>query len=143
MSPATLKARAPGLLHHLRGLVGILMLLKVGDQHVGSLAGEGQRDRPADATVGTRDERHFTLEAAASAVALRAVVRPRLHRGLPTGRLLLLHGEGRLWRLLGRVLRSRLIGVHEAPLLIGSAWLRRKRRAIPGCEVGSEEEPLS
>jgi hypothetical protein len=55
---------------------------------------------------------------------------------------LLLGGEGRLWRLLGWVLLSRLISVHEALLLIGSAQLRRKRRAIAGGEMPPAEKPL-
>ena len=48
---------AAGLLDELGGVLGVVVLVEVGDQHVGTLAGEGDRHRAADAAVAAGDHR--------------------------------------------------------------------------------------
>ena len=45
----------PGLLDELRGVLRVLVLVEVGDQDVGALAGEGDGHGPADAAVAAGD----------------------------------------------------------------------------------------
>jgi hypothetical protein len=57
----------------------------VGDDDIGALAREGQRDGAVDARVAARDERPAAFEPAAAAVAALAVVRLRIHLALAAG----------------------------------------------------------
>ena len=50
------------------------MFIQVGDQHVGTLPGECQRHRPADAAVRTGDDRFLAREPARATVALFPMV---------------------------------------------------------------------
>jgi hypothetical protein len=70
---------AASLLDDLDRLLGIGVLVEVGHDDVGSLAGERERHGPSDPTVGTRDERGLALETGAPDVGVLAVVGPRLH----------------------------------------------------------------
>src|SRR5690606_3872683 len=64
----------------LRHLGGVVVLVQVGDQHIGSLAGVGDRHRPADPAVPAGDHRAFAGEFARSAVTGLTAVRDRIHR---------------------------------------------------------------
>ncbi|CAA9374762.1 MAG: hypothetical protein AVDCRST_MAG32-1075 [uncultured Nocardioides sp.] len=71
---------ASGVLDQSSRLLRVLVLaLQVGDDHVGALAGEGQRDRPADPRVTARDDRDLVGEPVVADVALLAVVRLVTH----------------------------------------------------------------
>ena len=79
---------------HQHRLAGVLLLLgQVGDEHVGALAGEGDRHGTADAGVPARDDRGLALELAGASVALLAAVGDGLHLRLDAGDLLLLFGK--------------------------------------------------
>ncbi len=67
-------APAAGLLDVARGVLRVLVLVQVGDQDVGALAGEGDRDGPADAAVAAGDDRGLAGQPPRAAVALLAVV---------------------------------------------------------------------
>src|SRR5215211_2918745 len=99
----------------LRRLCGVrLFHFEVGDHHVGTLAGEGERDGPSDARVTARDDCLLAFELAAALVGLDAVVRPGLHLLLQAGVLvpLVLFGILGLRILLRRVLLGVLILCH-------------------------------
>jgi hypothetical protein len=81
--------RAPRLLDQGGGVLGVLVLGQVRDQHVGALAGERDGHRPADAGVGARDDRLLAGQPAGSPVRGLAVV------GLAA------HVAQRAWGLLG------------------------------------------
>ena len=81
---------AAGLLHQRGGVLGVVVLVEVGDQHVGALAGVGDRHRPSDAAVAAGDHRGLAGQLAGSAIAVLAAVRPGSHRGLGTWDVLLL-----------------------------------------------------
>ncbi len=55
---------APGLFDQLARHVRLVVLVEVGDHHVGALARVGQRNGPPDAAVGAGDERGHILEPA-------------------------------------------------------------------------------
>ena len=61
-SPRTGRARRPALLDEPRRLGGVVVLVEVGDEHVGALAREGQRDGAADAAVAAGDDGRVALE---------------------------------------------------------------------------------
>src|SRR5712692_1297563 len=64
------------------GLVGVAVLVQIGDRHLGALACEGDGDGAADAAVAAGDERDASGEPAAAAAALRPDARTRRHRAL-------------------------------------------------------------
>src|SRR5262249_22506978 len=78
------------------GLCGILVLLAVGDQHIGALAGEGDGDRTADAGIAAGDDGRLAMQPAAAAIALLAVIGLRVHFAGSARRALLLGRIGRL-----------------------------------------------
>ena len=79
-------------------------------QHqVGALAGEGDRDRAADAAIRAGDDGAAALKAAEPAIALLAVVGLRVHVAREAGRRLRLILELRLRILLRRVLHRVLV----------------------------------
>ena len=83
---------AAGLLDPGRRLLGVVVLVEVADQDVGTFAGVGDGDGPADAAVGAGDHGLLALEPSVADVALLAVVGLRVHRGGGAGGLLLLGG---------------------------------------------------
>jgi hypothetical protein len=87
---------AAGLLDPARGLAGVVFLLgQIRDQDIGTLAGEGDGHRAADAGIAAGNDRGAALELATAIVRLLAVVGLGCHRGRVAGRLLLLLGLGR------------------------------------------------
>src|SRR5205085_964298 len=95
------------LLHDAGSLLGVTLLVQVGDEHVRALARERQGDGPADAAVAPGDEGRLALQLPAAAVRLLAVVRPRPHLRLEAGRLLLLRRVRRLRPALAGILGHR------------------------------------
>ena len=81
---------AAGLLDVARGLLGVVVLVEVGDDDVGALAGEGDRDRAADAAVGAGDDRRLAFEPPGPLVRALAVVGLGLEVGRRAGNVLLL-----------------------------------------------------
>jgi hypothetical protein len=125
---------AAGLLDPARGLAGVVFLLRqVGDQNIGTFAGERDGDRPADSGVPAGDYRGAALELATAFVRLLAMVGPGRHLGRVAGRLLLLLG-----------LRRRRAGV---PGVLGHGWAaprglvlaeqRGRGRVVPASHDGS------
>jgi hypothetical protein len=97
---------APGLAHQFRRLLGIsLFFVQIGQKEVGALAGEGDRDRPADAGVAPGDHRRAAGQPARTAVGPLAVVRFRSHPLATAGMVLLLAGQ----LVRSRVLRPRIL----------------------------------
>src|SRR5205085_466496 len=76
------------------GLLRVLVLVEIGDEDVGALAGEGDGDRAADAGIGAGDDRRLAGQLAGPAVALLPVVGLRGHLAQRAGRGLLLLGLG-------------------------------------------------
>ena len=119
-------ALATGGLDQLDRLLGIRLLLgHEGEGDVGTLAGERDRHRAADAGVATGDERPLALEAAVALVGVLAVVGPRLHLVGEAGRFLLLRREG----LVGHDASSSGVGHRH---LRGVVTLRREPRLVLG-----------
>src|SRR3954451_2673993 len=85
-----------GLAYDPRGLLGIGVLVQVGDEDVGTLTREGQRHRTTDAAVTAGDERHFSLQAAMPLVRLLAVIGTGGHLRFETW---VLQAVLREWRL--------------------------------------------
>lgn len=86
---------AAGVLDQALGLIGILMLAEIGDQHVGTLARKRQRHRAADAAVAAGDDRLFARQPPRAFVGLLAVIGDGIHLpGDPRHRLLL---RGERW----------------------------------------------
>jgi hypothetical protein len=103
-----------------------------GDDDVGALARERERDGAADARVTAGDQRLAAFEPAAATVAVLAVVRLRIHRTLAAGvleALLGLLGPGMLGR---RVLRGGLIVSHDRWPPRYAAGAPRLVRALTG-----------
>ena len=121
MSPGSDSAVRPACSTSRDRLVGVALLLRqVDDRDVGALAGEGERDRPADAGVAAGDERPPALEPAGAAVGRLAVVGGRLELRL----------EARVRHLLGAGLGGRpagVLGVNWS--LTRVSWGRCGRRA--------------
>src|SRR5690606_4725226 len=65
-------------------LLRVLLLLQIHDCHVRALAGESQRDGPADAGVSPGDERRTALQPAAAAQGGILEAWARLHLPLPS-----------------------------------------------------------
>jgi hypothetical protein len=61
------------------GLFGILFFVQVGNEYIRTLPRVGQRHRPPDAAIATRDDGFSTLQPAGTLVGFFAVVRDRAH----------------------------------------------------------------
>ena len=86
---------ASGLLNQALRFLRVLVFIQIGDQHVRTLAREGDGDRPADAAIAAGDDGFQSFELARSLVGLFAVIGPRVHGRGRTRHGLLLGGEGR------------------------------------------------
>ncbi len=73
-------AAAPLLLDLALGLLGVLLLIEVGNRHIGAFLGEVNRHRAADPGVATGNQCDLTLELPAASVA--GILRHRLRRHL-------------------------------------------------------------
>ncbi len=69
------------------------MLVEIGNQHVGPLAGIGDCDGAANAAVTTRDHGFHALEPSRTLVRLLAVIRLRRHEAGQAGHILMLFGK--------------------------------------------------
>jgi hypothetical protein len=79
-----------GLLDQPRGVLGVLVLVEIGDEDVGPLAGVGDGHGTADAAVAAGDDGRLALESAGAPVAVLSAVRSRGHLRLDAGDVLLL-----------------------------------------------------
>src|SRR5688572_33318654 len=70
---------APSLLDPSRRILRVLVLAEVGNQHVGALAGEGDRYGAANAGIAAGDQCNAVSKAATALVALLAMIGHRLH----------------------------------------------------------------
>ncbi|MNX81916.1 hypothetical protein D3C86_1136220 [compost metagenome] len=121
------EALAAGLADPAQGLLGVVVLVEVGDRDVGPLAGEGDRDRPADAAVAAGHQGLASEQLVGATVALFAVVGGGAHLGLVArpglglGRLLAL--GPRLGKRVGidgkSLFLTRRVGHHALLLLEG------------------------
>ena len=62
MSPGTSTAATARFLDEAGGLAGVVVFVEIGDKHVGTLAGEGDGNRTADAAVAAGDDGGLVLE---------------------------------------------------------------------------------
>jgi hypothetical protein len=62
-------------------LVGVVVLIEIGDQDVGALARVSDRHGPADAAVASDDHRFLARQLARPIVAGLAMIRTRVHGG--------------------------------------------------------------
>ena len=124
---AHLHGLAPGGLDQLGRLGGVLVLVEVGDEHVGALARERQRDRAADPAVAAGHDGGEALELAAAPVALLAVIGGRPQLGVAPRERLLLLAEWRRWALAGV---SLLCLAHPGTTSLISA-LGSRRSSVP------------
>jgi hypothetical protein len=86
---------AARLLHPARRVAGVVLLLvQVREEHIGALAGVGDRDGLADTAVTTGDQGLLPGQPTRSAVAVLTVVGPGPQLRFGTRRLLLLGGLG-------------------------------------------------
>jgi hypothetical protein len=83
------------LLHPACSLLGVFMLIKVRNRHVGPFAGVGNRYRATNAAVAAGDQRDLVAHAARALVTGFAAVRSRLHLALIARHGLLLRLERR------------------------------------------------
>src|SRR5438874_2104793 len=81
------------VLHKPLGLLGVFMLIQIGNEHVRALARIRDGDRAADSAVRARDDRLLVGEATRAAVRFFAMIGQRLHRVRFAGHWLLL-----LWK---------------------------------------------
>ncbi len=70
----------PGLAYHPRRLLGIGVLVEVGDKDVGALPGEGEGHGAADAAVASGDESDLAVQSAMTLVRVLPVVGTGRHR---------------------------------------------------------------
>src|SRR3954449_6808495 len=114
--PGELERRPAGVAHHARGLVGVgLLILEVGDRDVGALAGERERDGPADPRVAAGHDRLAALEPAAAAVGRLTEVGRVAHVALEPRVLELVCGQ-RVGMLGRRILNGVLVVGHAVAL---------------------------
>ena len=99
---------AAGVLDQALGLLGVLMLAEIGDQHVGALARKRKRHRAADAAVAAGDDRLFAGQPPRAFVGLLAVIGDGLHLLGEARHRLLLFGEWRL-RIIDHAVPSRFL----------------------------------
>ena len=126
ISPGSSTALRPGLLDPAGGLFGVLVLVQIGDQHVGALAREGDRDRPADPLIGAGDDRCLALQLALPLYDISPWSGLRVHRLGLAGRLLLLRLEGRLGAGLFRI-----VVTHDGMTVEGFACFPNGRPRLP------------
>src|SRR5882757_4824986 len=69
-----------GFFHQPLGLLGVLVLVKIGYQNVSALPGIGYGNRATDPAIATGDDGLLAVEATAALVGRFAVIGPRLHR---------------------------------------------------------------
>ena len=81
-SPGQQDAAAAFLLDRALGLLGVLVLVEIGQRDVGALAGEQHRHRPADAGVAAGDQRNLVEQLLRAFVVRRVVHRLELEIGL-------------------------------------------------------------
>ena len=84
-SPATSRQRRPSASMQRLRLLGVVVLVEVGDGDVGAFAREQHRDGAADAGVAAGDDRREAFELAAAAVVGRQEPRRELEVGLAAG----------------------------------------------------------
>ena len=72
-------ARATALAHHARRFRGVVVLVQIRDQHVGTFARESQRHGATNAAVAAGDDRLLAQQPLRAAVRVFAEIRPRLH----------------------------------------------------------------
>ena len=109
-------AAAAFLLDSLLGLLGVLVLVEIGERDVGALAREEHRDRAADAGIAAGDQRHL-VEKLLRALVVRGVVhRLEFELGLEARLAQMLVGERRV----GIDARS---GLHRAAAVFLRAFL--------------------
>ena len=70
---------AAGVLDQALGLLRVVVLAEIGDQHVGAFAGEGDRHGAADAAVAAGDDRPFAGQPSRAFVGRLAVIGDGLH----------------------------------------------------------------
>ena len=80
--------------HQPFGFAGVVVLFQIGDQDIGSLSGEGNGNRAADAAIASRDHSLLAVEPAAALVGSFAMVGQRLHRAGRARHRLMLAGKG-------------------------------------------------
>jgi hypothetical protein len=85
------------------GLFGVLFLIQIADQYVGSFTGVRDCDGTADAAVSAGDQRSPALLTPVSLVRVLAVVRLILHFRFAAGHLLGRLVERRLWSRFFRI----------------------------------------
>jgi hypothetical protein len=68
-----------GVPHQFLSLLGVVVLAEIGNQHVGTFARIGDRDRSPNAAVCTGDDRFLVGESTGAVIAKLAVVRHRFH----------------------------------------------------------------
>ncbi|XUR38955.1 hypothetical protein ACQY74_007095 (plasmid) [Rhizobium leguminosarum bv. trifolii] len=86
---------ASGLLDQPFRLIGILILVEIGEQQIGTLPGIGDRHCPANAAIAAGDDRPLALQPLGTAIALFAMVGNRVHLCRETRHRLLLGRERR------------------------------------------------
>ena len=69
-----------GILHESLGLLGVIVLIQIGNEHVGALARIRDGDRAADPAVRAGDNRLLSGEATRASVGFFAMIGHRLHR---------------------------------------------------------------
>jgi hypothetical protein len=79
------------------GLLRVIILLEIGYHNVRALTCESDRDRSADAGIGSRNDGGFSSQSAAAFVRMLAVIGFRSHLAGSTRRRLLLSRLRRLW----------------------------------------------
>src|SRR5262245_61565191 len=84
------------VLHKSLGLPSIIVLIQIGNEHVGALTRISDGDRAADSAVGACDDRLLAGQTARAAVGLFSMVGHWLHRVRFTGHWLLLLWKRRL-----------------------------------------------
>ena len=101
------------------GLLGVLVLVEIGDGDVGAFAREQHGHGAADAGIAAGDQRHLALQLARALVEGRVVHRRRVELGLDAGLLQVLLGKRRLGIVARAGLRRRVLvlGLERALLL--------------------------
>ncbi len=87
---------AAGILDQALGLLGVLMLAEIGDQHVCALARKRDGHRAADAAIASGDDCLFARQPSRALVGLLAVIGDGIHLPGEARHRLLLLGERRL-----------------------------------------------
>ena len=86
---------AAGTFHKVPRLRGVLVLIEIGDQNVGSLPREGESDGAANHGIRPGNQSNLILQSAGATITILAVIGRRIHRIAGAGRLLVLRFK---WR---------------------------------------------